>query len=114
MVDVKNGHKRASLVVHWLRIHLPMQGTWIQSLVWEDPTCLKTTKPLCHNYWACALEPKTQLLSQPTTPPESPPVLEPVLHNKRNHRNEKPAYRNERKATRSNEDQVQPNIIANK
>ena len=28
-----------SLVVQWLRIHLPMQGTWVQSLVWEDPTC---------------------------------------------------------------------------
>ena len=29
----------ASLVVQWLRIHLPMQETWIQSLIWEDPTC---------------------------------------------------------------------------
>ena len=24
-----------SLVVHWLRIHLAMPGTWVQSLVWE-------------------------------------------------------------------------------
>ena len=23
----------------WLRIHLPMQETWVQSLVQEDPTC---------------------------------------------------------------------------
>ena len=29
---------RASLVVQWLRIHLPMQGTWVQSLVQEDLT----------------------------------------------------------------------------
>lgn len=28
--------KRASLVVLWLEIHLPMQGTQIQSLLWED------------------------------------------------------------------------------
>ena len=29
-----------SLVVQWLGIHLPMQGTWVQSLskVWEDST----------------------------------------------------------------------------
>ena len=41
---------RASLVAQWLRIHLPMQGTWVQSLVREDPTCHRATKPLCHNY----------------------------------------------------------------
>ena len=23
----------------------------------EDPTCHRATKPLHHNYWACALEP---------------------------------------------------------
>ena len=29
---------------------LPMLGTWVCSLVWEDPTCRGATKPLCHNY----------------------------------------------------------------
>ena len=29
---------RTSLRIQWLRIHLPMQGTWVVSLVWEDPT----------------------------------------------------------------------------
>ena len=29
----------ASLVAQWLRICLPMQGTRVQALVWEDPTC---------------------------------------------------------------------------
>ena len=24
-------------MVHWYRIHLPMQETWVQSLGWEDP-----------------------------------------------------------------------------
>ena len=28
-----------SLVVQWLRIHLLMQGTQVQSQVWQDPTC---------------------------------------------------------------------------
>ena len=40
----------ASLVVQWLRIHLPMQETWVRALVLEDPTCRRATKPVCHNY----------------------------------------------------------------
>ena len=46
-----------SLVAQWLRIRLPMQGTRVRALVWEDPTCCGTTKPVRHNYWACALKP---------------------------------------------------------
>ena len=46
-----------SLVVQWLRICLPMEGTRVRSLVWEDPTCHGATKLVHHNYWACALEP---------------------------------------------------------
>ena len=49
--------RQDSLVVQWLRIYLPMQGTWVQSLVWEDSTCRRATKPMYHNYWAWALEP---------------------------------------------------------
>ena len=41
---------RASLVVQWLRICLPMQGTWVQALVCEDPTFCGATKPVSHNY----------------------------------------------------------------
>ena len=41
---------RASLVVQWLRICLPMQGTQVPVLVQEDPTCRRATKPVCHNY----------------------------------------------------------------
>ena len=64
-----------SLVAQWLRIHLPLQETRVWSLIQEDPTCHGATKPISHNYWACALE--------------------PMLHNKRSYRNEKPAHRNE-------------------
>ena len=48
---------RTSLVVQWLRIHLPMQVTRVRFLVREDPTCCGATKPVCHNYGACTLEP---------------------------------------------------------
>ena len=33
-----------------------MQGTRVQALVWEDPTCRGATKRMSRNYWACALE----------------------------------------------------------
>ena len=54
---MKRNEDRASLVAQWLRIHLPMQGTWVRALKWEDPTCRRATKPMNHNYRACALEP---------------------------------------------------------
>ena len=37
----------ASLVVQWLRIHLPMLKTWIQSLCREDPEEEKTLQYSC-------------------------------------------------------------------
>ena len=66
-----------------LRIRLPMQGTQVRALVQEDPTCHGATKPTLRNYCAHVL----QLLK--------PMLLEPVLCNKRNHHNEKPAHHNE-------------------
>ena len=60
-----------------------MQGTRIRALVQEDPTCRGAIKPVRHNYWAHV----PQLLK--------PAGLEPMLRNKRSHRNEKPAHRNE-------------------
>ena len=44
---------RASLVAQWLRICLPVQGTRVRALVWEDPTCRGATGSVSHNYWAC-------------------------------------------------------------
>ena len=40
----------ASLVAQWLRICLPMQGTRVRALVWEDPTCHGATRPVSHSY----------------------------------------------------------------
>ena len=59
--------RRTSLVVQWLRIHLPMQGTHGRTLVRKASTCRGVTKPMtteCHaletiscNHWnLCTLE----------------------------------------------------------
>ena len=47
---LKRGITGASLVAQWLRICLPMQGTRVRALVWEDPTCRGATRPVSHNY----------------------------------------------------------------
>ena len=39
-----------------VKICLPMQETRVRALVQQDPTCRGATKPVCHNYWAWALE----------------------------------------------------------
>ena len=57
------------MVVQRLRIHLPMQGTWVRFLVWENPTGLEVIKLVL------------QLLK--------PVCLEFMLCNKRSHSNEK-------------------------
>ena len=84
----------ASLVVQWLRIHLPMQGTWVRALVREDPTCRGVTKPVSHNYRACALGPVSHSYWARVPQLLKPVCLKPVLHNKRSHRNEKPTHCN--------------------
>ena len=64
-----------------------MEESWVQSLVWKDPTILGAPKPMHHNYWACALEPKSRSYWSPNS-------LEPMLCNKRSHYKEKPAHCN--------------------
>ena len=56
----KQTENRASFVSQWYLIHLPVLETWVRSLVQEDPTCVGTTNPMRHNYWPCALEPRSQ------------------------------------------------------
>ena len=59
----------ASLLVQWLRICLPMQGTRVQALVQEDSTCHRATKPVRHNQ--CTRARKPQLLCPRTTTTEA-------------------------------------------
>ena len=76
----QNQTKRASLVAQWLRICLPVQGTWVRSLVWEDPPCRRAAEPVHHNYWSCM----PQLLK--------PVRLEPMLPSRRGHDSEGPMH----------------------
>ena len=72
-----------------------MQGTRVRALVQEDPTCRGATKPMRHTYGACALEPTSHNYWAHVPQLLKPVHLEPVLGNKRSHRNEKPAHHNE-------------------
>ena len=71
-MKIKTTMREASLVVQWWRICLPMQETWVQSLIQEDPTCCGAMKPMRHNYWACAPEPRSWNYRNPC-------ALEPAL-----------------------------------
>ena len=48
--SLKNKTQGVSLVAQWLGVCLPMQGTRVRALVWEDPTCRGATRPVSHNY----------------------------------------------------------------
>ena len=72
-----------------------MQETQVWALVREDPTRRGATKPVCHNYWACALEPASHNYWAHVPQPLKPARLEPMLRNKRSHHSEKPAHHNE-------------------
>ena len=79
---IRTGHTEHTLGLPWrssgwLRIHLPVQGTWVQSLVRWDSTCRAAAKPMSH---------ELQLLK--------PEHLWPVLHNTRNDLSEKPMHCN--------------------
>ena len=76
------------LVAQWLRIHLPMQGTWVRALRFEP--------------WSGKISHAAQQLSPRATTTEArmpqllkPVHLEPVLRNKRSHRSEKLVHRNQ-------------------
>ena len=74
-------------MAQWLRIRLPMQGTRVQALAWEDPACCGATKPVPQLLSLCSRAREPQLLK--------PAHLEPMLCNKRSHRNEMPVHHNE-------------------
>ena len=58
-----------------MRVCLPMQGTRVRALVWEDPTCPGATRPVSHT--------------------AEPVRLELVLRNKRGRDGERPVHRDE-------------------
>ena len=86
-------------MAQWLRICLPMQGTRVWALVWEDPTCCGATQPRATTTEACT--PRARAPQQ-----EKPPQWEAHAPQWR----VTPAHRNERKPVCSNEDPTQPKI----
>ena len=50
MLHSKGLKSGTSLVGQWLRIHLPMQGTWVPPPAREDYLCCEATKPVHPNY----------------------------------------------------------------
>ena len=108
-----------SLVVQWLRIHLPMQGTQVWSLqIQEYSTCPGATKPAHDNYWARTLEPMRgdywvrmlQLLKPGASPrAQALPQEKPLRWGApTRQRRVAPTRRNSRKPSHSNEDPAQP------
>ena len=80
----KRGFSGGSVMGGW-RVHLPIQGTWVQTLIRKDSTCHRATKPMPHNYWACALEPGgTQLLRLWASATEARGPGEPVFPQQEN------------------------------
>ena len=63
-------------------MRLPMQETWVRSLIWEDPTCCRAIKP------DCSTTVEAVLWSLGTAPTE--PTSCRVLHNTRNHCKKQP------------------------
>ena len=114
----KTCSERTPLVVQWLRICLPMQGTRVWALVWEDLTCRGVTKPVRHNYWIGTLEPVSHNYWARVPQLLKPAHPEPVLRNKRSHHNEKPVHCNKEKpllaATRESPRTARPNTDINK
>ena len=72
--------KWTSLVVWWLRIHLPVQGTWVWSLVWEDSTCLRANTLTCHIYWSPRTLESVLCRKMPPQREACPPQLESSSH----------------------------------
>ena len=117
--DVNINVTKMSLEEIWIRIHLPMQGTRVQCLVWEDPTGRGETRPVHHDCWASAPEPTSCNYWARVPQLLKPGHLGPAVCNRRSQRGEKPVQHNEeqpplattrerpRKAT---EDSAQPGI----
>ena len=71
---IKDRPRGTSLVVQRLRIHLPTQGTQALSLVWEDPKCHGTNKPVATT--TEARPPETMLpKTEASTPRHTAPLL---------------------------------------
>ena len=70
-----------------------MKTTQVWSVIQEDPTCPRATKPWCHNYCGCAREPGATTAEPACCSYGSLRALEPVRHRKEKPAREKPPQR---------------------
>ena len=70
---IKKNQLGTSLVAQWLRIHLPIQGTWVRSLVQKIPHAAEQLSPCTKLLSLRSRAREPQLLSLHT--------LEPVCYN---------------------------------
>ena len=82
---------RTSLVVQWVIIHLPMQGTPVWSLVGEDSTCCRAAKPIATTTEPAHLDPVCPNKRSPrTTVKNSPRSLKlQKVHQKKKRKKER-------------------------
>ena len=66
-----------------VKVCLPMQETWVRSLIREDPTCCRATKPVRHSRRAGALEPGSCNYGALALDIRGPSALEPRLRSKK-------------------------------
>ena len=85
---LRNSKAQTFLVAQWIRMCLPMQGTRVQSVLWEDSTSWGATKPMHHNHWAHALEHASLNYWACKLQRLKPMHLESAFRNKRSHRRE--------------------------
>ena len=109
----KRVKKGTFLVVQWIRILLPMQGTQVQPLVWEDSSplraspCTTTTEPTLQSPGAaclclCAATTAALCTQSLCSTREASRMRSPCTTRAA------PTYHNQRKPTCSNEDPAQP------
>ena len=104
----------ASRVAQWWRIPLPMQETWVPSLIHEDHKCHVAARPLtCHSCWACALEsgsPEACALQQERPLQWEAPAWQLESRSRSLHLESSPHSPQLEKSPSSNEDPAQPKI----
>ena len=99
--NMKKNAYRTSLVVQWIGLCQPVQGTWVPSLVQEDSTHHETAKPMRHNY--------RSLHAWSLCPPQEKPLQREALTPQQK---VAPARCNWRKPMQSDGDPAQPVIEA--
>ena len=73
-----------SVVAQWIRILLPMQGTRVQPLAWEDSTCHTATRPCAATesmLRACQLQLLKQVHLEPVLSKRNPCKETSTHHN---------------------------------